>query len=106
MYNLKHYLVLFFSFYVLLSFGQHSVILYFLAAVPAMQIAHNLTSGVAYLPDQFEFLLAAALKTYIFVDTAHQVYMFANPYNFIQFAAKPWPILALAVAYAVQVGAR
>lgn len=51
----------------LLSFGQSTMIIYFMAIIPAFQIVHNVTSGVAYLPDQFEFLFAAAVKNYIFV---------------------------------------
>lgn len=33
----------------------------------------------------------------------NQVYIFANPYNFIQFSTRPWSILMLVCAYSLQV---
>lgn len=67
-YNLKHYVVLFLSFYVLIRFGLSGTIFYYLSMIPLFQIVHNVVCKVNYLPDQFDYLYASATKTFLFVD--------------------------------------
>jgi hypothetical protein len=102
-YNLKHYLVLFVSFYVLIQFGLSGSIFYFLSVIPMFQIVHNMVCKVTYLPDQFDFLYAAAIKTFLFVGPSQQIYLFGFPNNFLEFSTRPLQISLMVVAYCFQV---
>lgn len=59
---------------------------------------------INYLPDQFDYLFASAAKIFPFVNSVNQLFIFANPHNFLELSPTPGQIGFLIVAYALQVG--
>ena len=70
-YNLKHYLCLFLSFFLVLKYPISKTAFYMFGVLPLFQIVQNIMSGLAYLPEQFELMLSLLLKSFLFVAYGH-----------------------------------
>ncbi len=67
-YNLKHYICLFVSFVIVVKFPLSKTAFYMFGVLPVFQVVQNLVCKLAYLPEQFDLMLALLLKSFLFVD--------------------------------------